>query len=243
MITGVKTVATAGVLLAGLTACGGGSHRATTVPQATGSASGSTSAPPSPAGATTTPKGAASTAPSTVKAVLTTARLKTALLTVAEMPTGFSLSKPTPDTSSDDASGSACAKRYAALSKSNARDNTTAKADRAFDQGGLTGEYVDQQLSAFPAELQARASLKRFTSVVSDCPTFTTVDKAGTRTDLTFQALSFPKLGDETFAAKVTAKSAGTNVSGHLVATRDGPLIQLVKVSAWPGRRSALPSR
>ena len=78
-------------------------------------------------------------------------------------------------------------------------------------------------------------SVTRLTNIVSQCPKFTSIDKGGARSEYTLAALSFPELGDQTFAAKLTVAAKGLTVLGQVVVTRDGALVQLVAAASLTG--------
>lgn len=209
-----------------ITGCGSGDGgRATTVKTAEASR-GASDAVPTRAGSSTASTATASETPQTE---ISESKLKTALLSLDEMPTGFTLGDPTDDDDGKAQAGDdACAKRFDDLDKLG-EGVKTAKAERDFMKGaGLSGSFLNQSLSAYKNKADATKMISAAINVLSECPKFVDVDEQGEKTTFTLKPLSFPKVGDQTFATAMTGSTKDLDISGQLVINRVGSVVQLV---------------
>jgi len=205
----MKRVAVALMVLLPLAGCGGSSSsdRAKTITPGAGSTS------------------ATASAPAAAGKALTAAQLKAALITVADLPTGY---KVDPDPSDDDNSKTTsdnpeCQKRFEAL---DAKDSTAPSAEADF-VGTSAGSVLQTKLIAASSEAEAKKKLSDFAVLLSDCPKLTLNDEDG-KTEVTFSALSFPNLGDETLALGAEIKNAGFEAQGNYVISRVGQHVALI---------------
>jgi hypothetical protein len=213
------TALAAVLLLAG---CGSsGDDRADTIeaPEPAASAPASTPAP------ATTGSGSASTAPSVAPPALGDAQLKKALLTVSEMPTGFTLNKDDQD-DSDEAGNDPCAKKFDKVGD-DLKKRKVGDAERHFTKGSF-GPLVEQDLVSFEEEDDAKAAIDVVSDLLNECQSFTSLDGAGAKTTFELAAMSFPKVGDETFAVAISGESDGVSLAAHMVVTRVDQSLQLV---------------
>lgn len=147
---------------------------------------------------------------------LTEAQLKSALLTVPDLPTGYKAGTVEQDDSETDAGNDECAKKFDALDEGS--DDEAAKAEASFE-GGF-GIVLEQSLKSYEDEDQAQFG--DIIEVLSDCPSFTSTDADGTKTEFKLSALSFPKLGDDTLALALTGKTPDFAIVLNLVIVRLG---------------------
>jgi hypothetical protein len=202
----------AAVLLA---ACSGsGDDRAQTVPAPTTTAANGAPAETANSSDTAPPSEAA---PADVK--LTKAQIKKALLTINDMPTGYSIDSSNDD---DDDTPSGC-KPLDSLPDT---DQYPDSAEINFTKGSF-GPFVGEGITALP-EGQAHKLLGELADALSKCSTFSSKNDDGTTTKATLQPLSFPKLGDETFAVRLAMDAEGFPLTLDLVVVRSGSNLLLI---------------
>lgn len=104
------------------------------------------------------------------------------------------------------------------------------EAESNFQQGDL-GPFVVSIAGRFPDEDTAGSVLDRLADTVDACQTFTEVEEDGTEVSYTFEALSFPDLGDDTYAARLSGSTplgplafdfAFTRVDSHVLGIVNG---------------------
>jgi hypothetical protein len=190
------------LLIAGmlaLSACGGpGSDRAATLP------------PEQTVQPTTQPR-----APQPVRR--TEAQLRAALLAVTDLPAGF-----TEDTSPEPASTPSGCKELQALDK---QDGT--KLEAKFTRGNF-GPFVTHTLDQAPSEAAAHEALAKVSGALSRCRTFTSKADDGSTVTVKLGALSFPNLGEETYALRMTADSQGLTLAGDVIVVRQDAIQVLI---------------
>lgn len=173
-----------------LSACGGGDDRAATLP------------PEEAAGPTTQ-----SRAPQ--PAQRTEAELRAALLTVTDLPAGFTV-----DTSPESASTTSGCEQLDALKRQGGSE-----LEARFTKGSY-GPFVSETLKQGPSEAATHDALVKMSGALSQCRTFSTKADDGSTVTMKLGPLSFPKLGDETFALRMTADSQGLTLAGDMVVIR-----------------------
>lgn len=157
---------------------------------------------------------------------LTQAQLEAALLTVQELPTGYKQGTVTPDDDSPTQSDNPeCAERFKKIDEEPSQQ--VAKAEAAFEGSGL-GTILEQTLASFEDEDFVSDRLAEFTTLFSDCPSFSITDEAGETSTVTISALSFPKLGDETVAFAAGIETADFNLTLNVAAIRVGSSLQTI---------------
>ncbi len=198
------------IAVAGLLAgCGGGPDRARTIGESstgTSSAGGSTSQRPEPPSAGDE---------------LTSAEAKKALLTVEDMPTGWSAAPPSSSSSSssDTIKPESCQKLFDEMD-SQSGPGAKVSQEVSFTSGGALGAQLTETVSSFDAGDQ-QDKVGKLADRLTTCPTFTSVDADGSTTKLEMSGLSFPNLGDQTFAFRAAGTVQGIDVTldGVFVAT------------------------
>ena len=142
--------------------------------------------------------------------------LNATLLTLKDMPTGF-----TPDTSSptgDDDSG------CEPLDKADAGEQSGVEA--SFTKGDF-GPFIEQSLAQLPID-RAQRSMDQLATVLDKCRTITDVNEDGTKIRFRLSGLSFPRIGDDTFAFRMKADSNGFTMNADVVAIRRGGVLTLI---------------
>ncbi len=165
----------------------------------------------------------ATAAPDTVRGVdkaLTESQLRSALLTVADLPTGYkAIASSEDDSSGTQGNDEGCSAKFERLGGND--DNAAAHVEATFQGAGL-GTVLEQGLESYDDEDELRGYFDEVVSVLSDCPSFSTTDEKGIKTDFSVGALSFPKLGDDTVALAVTGKTPDFNLALNVVIVRLG---------------------
>jgi len=161
----------------------------TTTPTMISTASSTTSSAATIATATPMPTTAV-TATEAVKGLPSKEEVASKLLTLSDMPTGWTTSGSSSDSSN---TSTLCG-------SSNDSGISQVKADADFKKGEL-GPYATEILAAFKSG-DAEAWMKQFKAKFT-CSEDTEISD-GTPTTFHYSALSFPNLGDETFAIRMT---------------------------------------
>ena len=185
-------------LLAG-TACGGdgdaGGTAATTAPA-------TTSATPTP---TPTPTGGQKA---------TAEQRKAALLTVEDMPTGWSIDEDDDDDSGP--FGEGCAP-LTALEKKYPDEGDDAEI--AFTQGEL-GPLFGEEVSSLDTADEVSTRIADLKEALGECPSFTYKDDRGATQRVTIAPVSFPTVGDESFAVRISVTFRGGRLGMTVVTAR-----------------------
>lgn len=172
--------------------------------------------------------------PSPAPRVLTEAELKSALLAVSDLPTGYAEQpaeeSPEPDSSSQ-ADDPECARLFDQFENGSDVDrNSSAEATAEFAKGEA-GPFVSQSLESHRDQAVLAETLRAIRDVVSKCGEFTETDPDGKFT-IRMSNASFPTLGDETTAIRVTAtgttQGIELTIGGYLVMTRVSSTLNMV---------------
>lgn len=139
----------------------------------------------------------------------TEADLRAALLAVEDLPTGFTAQAA--DEGEDD--GASCGED---LEETNP---AAAKAAASF-AGGMLGPFVQEELLAYEPD-EAEAVMARGIASVRACQGYT--DDQGQKFNLS--PLSFPDLGDETFAARLDVDGPSLDLVADVVVLRQDDVI------------------
>lgn len=135
------------------------------------------------------------------------------LLALADMPTGFSQTQPSPDSGTSRLSG--------CPNLDNAKhQGPTAEAD--FNAGDL-GPFVTETIATHVSEADAKAAVAEAKKAINSCRAF-----SDGSAHFKLASLSFPKLGDDTVALRLTATTSGVTLTGDLVEIRSGELVALI---------------
>lgn len=150
--------------------------------------------------------------------VLSALQAKAAIPAVSELPTGWSLDpdKTAGDDGSNDkstVSPARCKAIFDQLDKSN-RSKPVAKAEGDFKAGEL-GPFMSVTVDSY-REARQSPTFADATRAFSNCRSFTATDSSGPTT-FNVVPLSFPNLGDETIALRLTGKSQGINFTADVV--------------------------
>lgn len=78
------------------------------------------------------------------------------------------------------------------------------EAESAFEQGAF-GPFLSSIAGRYASADDAQQVLDALAHAVDQCQTFTEIDDDGTETTYRFTALSFPNVGDDTYAARMSA--------------------------------------
>lgn len=154
--------------------------------------------------------------------------IRAKLLTASDLPTGY-VQQPAADDADDDES-----EFCPALDDLGETDEPTEEAEVAFakEEAGAFGfTTIVHNLGRFESEEAADAAFDEFSLGMQTCQTFDTSDDEGTFKG-SFAPLSFPNLGDETFAIHMVgdAESQGITIdlAGDFVVVRQGRTIMLL---------------
>ncbi len=187
----------------------------TAEPTATSTATSSASAapiaptltlPPAPTPIPATPT------PTPATHLPTVEQLQGALLSLDDMPTGWTTSTG----SSDDSSGPF----FCGVPPADQFQQTKTSAN--FQKSQL-GPYVTEALGAF-ADGKSKAWMEALQKRLS-CTTWTDTDSSGTKTTYQLAPLSFPKIGDQTFAFRMTVSTSLFNAESDFVFIRAGDVV------------------
>lgn len=145
---------------------------------------------------------------------LSQAQVERALLGIKEMPSGWAVSQP--DQEEDDGQTVAEPRRCQELLDDLEQSDmeAEAKAEVEFEQGGSFGTFFSMSVESF--ENDSDADLESIASTMTKCPKFTTVED-GEKTKFTVSALSFPNLGEQTFALHMVAETGGFTIPLDMV--------------------------
>lgn len=187
--------------------------------------------PSNTVGAATLPTEAPATTTSTAKLESAdSGDLKAKLLAVADMPTGYSEESPEEEKGEEDEPSQFCKE----LQGFEQQHKAPEEAEISFQKGAPSlfgAASLVESLGRFESATRANGAFDAFVKGMQNCKTFEQTDADGTFKG-SFSALSFPKLGDDTFAAHLAGSggSEGFNIdiNGDFVAVRKSRVIMLV---------------
>ena len=189
-----------------LAACGGGKDdRATTLQPATPAAT-------SASGMTTPPA-----VTSTIAAITASTDLQKALLTLDDMPTGFTVDPP----DADDEGGTDPCGRSTEL-----RQRAVQNVEAGFAKGQL-GPFVSHTIGLFRSGT-AKDAMDYARKVFEECREWSDTTGDGTVLKFRLSPVSFPRLGDQTFAMRVDVDGGSVKAQGDLVYVRRKDVIFLL---------------
>ncbi|MEV6851675.1 hypothetical protein [Actinoplanes sp. NPDC051411] len=140
-------------------------------------------------------------------------QLEDALLSVSELPTGWSVDPESDNSSTKDSSG-----EYAECPQLGAVIQRYRDAPAAEFKSPAAAAFSEGLLSLPPAE--AKKMLTDFSAAVAACRKLSIDGGYGRSFDMFMSGLSFPQVGDETFAFRATAQTVGVTVSMDQVLVR-----------------------
>lgn len=142
--------------------------------------------------------------------------LTRALLTLEDMPTGFTLTGPRPDREGSKPCGKSAELRARAIQNLEAE----------FTKGSL-GPFVTHTIGSYKSG-DAGIAFDYARAVFEDCRTWTEPGDDGVPIEYRASPLSFPRLGDQTFAMRVDAKIGTVDAQVDIVFVRRGDVIFLI---------------
>lgn len=101
------------------------------------------------------------------------------------------------------------------------------EAESHFEQGSF-GPFLSSVAGRYASADDAQGVLDAVADAVDQCQTFTDVDDDGNEMTYTFAALSFPKLGDDTYAARLSATTPIGPLALDFALARDGDAVVAV---------------
>lgn len=149
------------------------------------------------------------------------------LLTVEDLPTGWTVAPDDGEEGGEDDSADEFCKGLD-ITKSEVEPSSEAEADF---QGGQTGPFASQLVAVYDGD-KAEQAFDELVSALEDCKEVETADEDGTFTG-SLTPVSFPTLGDETHAVRLTGTAKVTeegetfelSMSGDFVFVRDGDVM------------------
>lgn len=172
---------------------------------------------------------------------LTDAQVKEALLTVDDMPSGWTVS---PDDDEDDDSDSETdatspeCKKLAAVMDEDDTSESFGEGEIEFQESEF-GPFLSESVSSEEGD-EVEKSMNSFREAFETCDSFTQTDDEGVKTEFKISDMSFPDLGDDTIALKMSAEAMGIPVDIPLVVVRvDQNVILLASVGLGEGMSSA----
>lgn len=153
---------------------------------------------------------------------LTEAELQAALLTVQDLPTGYTVGASDEEEEDRSTAGGSdeCSAKFEALGEADEQD-VSAEAEASFE-GPSLGTILEQGLESYEDEDVPQQRFDDVLAVLSECPTFSDTDDAGSKTDYTVSSLSFPKMGDDTIALNIKVATSEFDGTVNFVVVRLG---------------------
>lgn len=155
---------------------------------------------------------------------LTDAQIEKALLAVDDLPSGWSVSADDEDEDEDDDSDSETSADNPECQKlMDAMDGDDES--EAFGEGEVSfqqsewGPFLSQSVSSKEGD-EIEKAMTAFREAFETCESFTETDADGTKTEFKISDMSFPDLGDDTVALKMSAEAEGFPVDVPLVVVR-----------------------
>ncbi len=165
--------------------------------------------------------------------LLTADDIEAALPTVEDFPTGWSRD-PDNEDEDDDEDDTITPERCEDLFGDDAeQEEPLAEATRAFKESDF-GPFVSVDISTYDDEVPDD-TLDELAEALSECKEFTSVDSEGSRSTVTAEALSFPNLGDETFAVRMSLETEFLPAAVDLAMVRVGHNLVLLATVALGG--------
>ena len=172
----------------------------------------------------TTEAPAETTTTTEAKTAVTQEEANAALLVVADMPTGWTQAPPEEE-GDDPADSDDFCKEF------QVEDVPTVVEAEASFRAGETGPFIEHSVMVFDGD-EAKRAMDVVRTGLDKCQTFSTTDEDGTTFSGSFSAVSFPKVGDDTFAVRLTATAKSTGdfemevpMAGDIVIVRRGRAI------------------
>ena len=155
------------------------------------------------------------------------------VLTLDDLPSGWTTSPPDDD---EDTSDAFCE------DDDPFEDVEAAEAEAEFEKDDGY-KFIFSMAASYEDQSDAEALMDAFAAAVDACREFTETDEDGFETTYRFEPLSFPSLGDDTYATRLTLSMSLMMVEMDLVLTRDGATIAGVFNGGLGGVDTALTER
>lgn len=164
---------------------------------------------------------------------VTAADLRSALLTTADLPTGYAVGATPAGTDTagtpDDA---ACAAALKGFKNSATVGKDAAKADIQFAAGDA-GPFLLESVVWLKGGAAA-TGFATFRSALAKCDSWTMAQPDGTKSAVTLAPTTFPKLGDDSYAYRLTIQLGALSVGSNLVVLRVGNALCVLVHSGVP---------
>ena len=145
---------------------------------------------------------------SITKDPLTSEEIKKVLLTLEDLPSGYSedpeLTSEDEEDSDEVTSGSQPCKDLMAALDAEEEEKPHGEGEIGFKESDF-GPFVMEAVASFEGD-KLKKTMQTFQDAFTECRKFTTTDSEGVDTNFTAAPMSFPKLGDESVAVRLTAK-------------------------------------
>jgi hypothetical protein len=155
----------------------------------------------------------------TVNRTVTSESLRSALLTADDLPAGYvedtSQGGPTAPGTPDNP---ACAAALKGFKDSATVRRDAPNADAKFT-AGEAGPFLLQSVSWLPGT-EATRGFAAFRAALAKCASWSVTGPDGTKSTFTLVPMTFPTLGDDSYALRVTIQLAGLSVGANLVVFR-----------------------
>jgi hypothetical protein len=165
------------------------------------------------------PSTRATTSTSRALRVPSSADLNAALLRIDDVPTGYAIATDANDSSTD--TGICNKEPVSKLVPS------SAKVQRAFQKAAV-GPFIAEELLAYSDTTIARSAVDTFRSQAQGCTSWQDKATDGTTTTYQLAALSFPRLGDDTFAFQLNSTGGVFPVTIDYVLIRHANIVMAV---------------
>jgi hypothetical protein len=167
--------------------------------------------------------------------VLSSAQVMSALLALTDMPTGYAGDADTTNTTPNATGGVCKGPNVAAIVQAS---GAAATGRVAFTQNPATGPSVRNTVVSLSTSKMAHALVSTFQTQAQSCTTYVTTAGGGTPISVAVSRISFPNVGDETFATRATASGSSpgtTSGSADEVVVRSQNNVIFFEVSALVG--------
>lgn len=165
--------------------------------------------------ATTTTEGDTPTSTSTTAATPDVA-LAQIVVQLTDLPTGWSVSPPDDDEEDDDT--------FCEDMDPFNEIPPQEEAESSFQQSDF-GPFAASGASRYADDDEASSVMDLLTEMANKCQTFTETDEDGTETSYTITPLSFPNLGDDTFAFRMAGATPFGPINIDIASVRQGEIV------------------
>jgi hypothetical protein len=141
--------------------------------------------------------------------------LDAVVVQLGDLPAGWTVTPPDPEDEADDSDE--CAEDPGGI-------DTTSDAESGFQQSDF-GPFVGSGATEHEDEDEAERTLNAFAEAMAECDGFTQTDEDGATTVYSVSPLSFPQVGDGTFACRMSADTPFGPLNLDIVAARKGAVM------------------